>query len=68
MGFIREDELISRGLKTCENCEWCIPIIEKYKKFEIEVPRCLLKGKQRAFQKENRNAHKYVERGKYNGT
>lgn len=28
MGFIREDELISRGLKTCENCEWCIPIIE----------------------------------------
>ena len=46
MGFIREDELISRGLKTCENCEWCIPVIEKHKKFEIEVPRCLLKGKQ----------------------
>lgn len=45
MGFIREDELISRGLKTCENCEWCIPVIEKHKKFEIEVPRCLLKGK-----------------------
>ena len=34
MGFIREDELISRKLKTCENCEWCIPIIEKNKKFE----------------------------------
>lgn len=46
MGFIREDELISRKLKTCENCEWCIPIIEKNKKFEIEVPHCLLKAKQ----------------------
>ena len=37
MGFIREDELISRKLKTCENCEWCIPIIEKNKKFEIDA-------------------------------
>ena len=46
MAFIREDELISRGLKTCENCEWCIPIIEKNKKFEIEIPHCLLKNKQ----------------------
>ena len=46
MGFIREDELISRKLKTCEKCEWCIPIIEKNKKFEIEVPHCLLKAKQ----------------------
>lgn len=41
MGFIREDELISRGLKTCENCEWCIPTLN------CEFPHCLLKGEQK---------------------
>lgn len=27
MAFIREDELISRKLKICENCEWCVPTL-----------------------------------------
>lgn len=35
---IREDELISRRLIICENCEWCIPT--------DECPRCLIKGEQ----------------------
>lgn len=35
---IREDELISRRLKICENCEWCVPT--------QQMPRCLLKGQQ----------------------
>lgn len=38
MSGIKEDELISRQLKICENCEWCVPIKEK--------PQCLLTGKQ----------------------
>lgn len=43
---VETHELMTKGLKICENCEWCIPVIEKHKKFEIEVPRCLSKGKQ----------------------
>ena len=35
---VQENELISRKLKICENCEWCVPT-EK-------MPRCLLKGEQ----------------------
>lgn len=41
MAFIREDELISRKLKTCENCEWCVPNLN------CEFPHCLLKGEQK---------------------
>ena len=37
---IKEDELIFRKLKTCENCEWCVPTLNS------EFPHCLLKGKQ----------------------
>lgn len=37
---IKEDELISRKLKTCENCEWCVPTLNS------EFPHYLLKGKQ----------------------
>lgn len=40
MAFIREDELISRKLKICENCEWCVPTLN------CEFPHCLLTGKQ----------------------
>ena len=39
MAFIREDELISRKLKICENCEWCVPTLN------CEFPHCLLTGK-----------------------
>lgn len=35
---IKEDELISRRLAICENCEWCVPT--------EECPRCLIKGEQ----------------------
>lgn len=38
MSQIKEDELISRKLKSCENCEWCIPNLND------EFPHCLLKG------------------------
>ena len=40
MAFIREDELISRELKICENCEWCVPTLN------CAFPHCLLTGKQ----------------------
>ena len=40
MAFIREDELISRKLKICENCEWCVPTLNS------DFPHCLLTGKQ----------------------
>ena len=35
---VREDELISRRLKICENCDWGVPT--------QQMPRCLLKGQQ----------------------
>lgn len=35
---IKEEELISRKLNICENCEWCVPT--------EECPRCILNGKQ----------------------
>lgn len=35
---IKENELISRELKICENCEWCVP--------DTKGPKCLLSGKQ----------------------
>lgn len=38
MAFIREDELISRKLKICENCEWCI--------MNNSLPQCMLNNKQ----------------------
>lgn len=41
MAPIREDELVSRKLKACENCEWCIPNLNN------EFPHCLLKGEPR---------------------
>lgn len=36
--IIEEDELISRRLKICENCEWCIPT--------ENMPKCLLRNEQ----------------------
>ena len=36
--IIEEDELISRRLKICENCEWCI--------LTENMPKCLLKNDQ----------------------
>ncbi len=36
---IRDDLLISRKLKICENCEWCIPV--------NQLPRCLLNKEQK---------------------
>lgn len=39
MAFIEEKDLISRGLKICENCEWCVPTLN------CEFPHCLLKSK-----------------------
>ena len=38
---VNEDELASRRLKICENCEWCIPTLNK------EFPHCLLTGEQK---------------------
>ncbi len=35
---VKENELVSRLLKTCENCEWCIPTLNN------EFPHCLLNG------------------------
>ena len=35
MPQVEEKDLISRKLKTCENCEWCIPT--------DDIPLCLLK-------------------------
>ncbi len=35
---IKEEELISRKLNICENCEWCVPT--------EECPHCILNGKQ----------------------
>lgn len=43
---IKEEDLMTRGISICENCEWCIPVVEQYKKFEMEIPHCLLNGKQ----------------------
>lgn len=40
MPWIKEKELISRQLKTCENCEWCVPSLNN------EFPHCLLTSKQ----------------------
>ena len=37
---ISEDELMSRKLKICENCEWCIPRIDN-----DNFPHCLLTKK-----------------------
>lgn len=37
---IKEDELISKNLKTCEVCEWSIPTLN------CEFPHCLLKRQQ----------------------
>ena len=39
MPQVEEKDLISRRLKTCENCEWCIPV--------CEFPRCLLNKEQK---------------------
>lgn len=38
---IREDELLSKRLKICENCEWCVPTLDN------EFPHCLLSGEQK---------------------
>lgn len=35
---VEEQNLMSRKLKTCENCEWCIP--------KNDFPNCLLSGNQ----------------------
>ena len=40
MAFIKESELVSRQLKICENCEWCVPTLN------CDFPHCLLKGQQ----------------------
>ena len=36
---VKEEELISRKLKICENCEWCVP--------RNEFPICLLDNEQK---------------------
>lgn len=36
---IKEEDLMSRKLKSCENCEWCIPMLT------CDFPHCLLTGK-----------------------
>jgi len=41
MAFIQENELISRRLNTCENCEWCVLSLS------CEFPHCLLSGEQK---------------------
>lgn len=38
---IKEEELMSRKLKACENCEWCIPTLNS------EFPHCLLTAQQK---------------------
>ena len=35
---VKEKELISRQIKLCENCEWCIPDNKE------NLPKCLLTG------------------------
>lgn len=39
MQQVREEDLMTRSLKICENCEWCIPV--------NEMPQCLLSGEQK---------------------
>ena len=36
---VTEEQLMSRKLKACENCEWCIPMLM------CDFPHCLLTGK-----------------------
>ncbi len=38
---VKEEELISRLLEACENCEWCVPSLN------CEFPHCLLTGQPR---------------------
>jgi hypothetical protein len=33
---IKEEELMTKGLKICENCEWCV--------LTENMPRCLLRS------------------------
>lgn len=40
MQQIREEELMTKGLKICENCEWCVPYLN------CEFPHCLLTRQQ----------------------
>lgn len=35
---VTEKELVSRQLRICENCEWCVPTLN------CEFPHCLLTG------------------------
>lgn len=37
---IKEEDLMSRKLKACENCEWCIPMLDN-----DDFPHCLLTKK-----------------------
>lgn len=37
---VTEKELVSRHLKICENCEWCVPTLN------CKFPHCLLTGEQ----------------------
>ena len=39
---IKENELMSRKLKFCENCEWCIPTLD-----DNNFPHCILTRKQK---------------------
>ncbi len=36
---VSDENLMSRRLKTCENCEWCVPT--------NGFPHCLLKNEQK---------------------
>lgn len=36
---INENDLMSKGLATCENCEWCVP--------GEFLPNCLLKNEEK---------------------
>lgn len=37
---VREEQLLTKGLEICENCEWCIPALS------YKFPHCLLTGKE----------------------
>lgn len=41
---IQEEQLMSRTINSCENCEWCVPILKsKYG----NLPCCLLSGERK---------------------
>ena len=41
MSFIREEDLISRKLETCENCEWCVPTLKALDEAGVEYRKTI---------------------------